>query len=107
MAKAAAAIVSMVCGMLAISAGSVNAQYAQRAILPANSELKLKDAAITFLALELNDGWVVYFDPAIKLAHLTWKVHNRSHPKTDFIPGTSKAADPATTEQRPSCSEKE
>jgi len=71
MAKAAAAIVSMVCGMLAISAGSVNAQYAQRAILPANSELKLKDSAITFLGLELNDGCVVYFDPAIKLANVT------------------------------------
>ena len=57
--------------MLAVSAGSVNAQYAQRAILPANSELKLKDAAITFLGLELNDGCVVYFDPAMKLANVT------------------------------------
>jgi hypothetical protein len=53
MAKAAAAIVSMAWGRLAVSAESVNAQYAQRAILPTNSELKLKDSAITFLGLEV------------------------------------------------------
>jgi hypothetical protein len=49
----------------------VNAQYPQRAILPANCELKLKDAAIAFLGLELNDGCIVYFDPSIKLANVT------------------------------------
>ena len=71
MARVGAAIVNMVWGMLAISAGSVNAQYPQRAILPANCELELKDATIAFLALELNDGCIVYFDPSTKLANVT------------------------------------
>ena len=57
--------------MLAILAGSVNAQYPQRAILPANCELELKDAAITFFGLELNDGCIVYFDPSTNLANVT------------------------------------
>jgi hypothetical protein len=67
--------------MLAILPRSVNAQYPQRAILPANCELELKGAAIIFSALELNDGCIVYFDPSIKQAKVsvdTLTLHGKS-----------------------------
>jgi hypothetical protein len=51
--------------------GAVNGQYPQRAILPANCDLKLKDAAILFYRLELNDGCIVYFDRSIKQVKVT------------------------------------
>lgn len=96
-----AAFASMVWGMLAILAGSVNAQYPQRAILPANCELELKDAAITFFGLELNDGCIVYFDPSIKLVNLTivtLTLHGKSiidlTPRVTLPPRPGKPATP-------------
>jgi hypothetical protein len=71
MARMPTAILSMVCALPTMLPGAVNAQYPQRAILPANCELKLNDAAILFYGLELNDGCIVYFDPSIKQVKLT------------------------------------
>jgi hypothetical protein len=78
---ARALIACLVCSMLAILPRSVNAQYPQRAILPANCELELKGAAIIFSGLELNDGCIVYFDPSIKQAKVsvdTLTLHGKS-----------------------------
>ena len=81
MVRIQASIVSMVCTLSTSLPGAVNAQYPQRAILPANCELNLKDAAILFSGLELNDGCIVYFDPSIeqvKLTVVTLTLHGRS-----------------------------
>ena len=64
-------VVCLVWGILAILPGSVNAQYPQRTILPANCELELKVAAIVFSELELNDRCINYFDPSTKRIKLT------------------------------------
>jgi hypothetical protein len=96
-----ATIVSMVWAMLTILPGSVNAQYPQRAILPANCELELKDAAIVFSGLELNDGCIVYFDPSVKQAKVTvdtLTLHGKSTidltPRVTLPPAPSKPPTP-------------
>jgi hypothetical protein len=81
MARMRTTIVSMLCALPTMLPGAVNAQYPQRAILPANCELKLKDAVILFYGLELNDGCIVYFDPStkqVKLTVVTLTLHGRS-----------------------------
>jgi hypothetical protein len=81
--------------------GTVDAQYPQRAVLPANCELKLKDAAILFYGLEINDGCIVYFDPSIKQVKLTvrypdftWKIHHRLTPRVTLPPAPGKPPTP-------------
>ena len=101
MARMQTAIVSMVCTLLTMLPGAVNAQYPQRAILPANCDLKLRDAAILFSGLELNDGCIVYFDPSIKrvkLTVVTLILHGKSTidltPRVTLPPAPSKPPTP-------------
>src|SRR5262245_140180 len=101
MARMPKAIVSMVCVLPTMLPGAVNAQYPQRVILPANCELKLKDATILFSALELNDGCIVYFDPSIKqvkLTVVTLTLHGKSTidltPRVSLPPAPSKPPTP-------------
>ena len=101
MARMRTAIVSIVCALPTILPGAANAQYPQRAILPANCELKLKDAAILFYALELYDGCIVYFDPSIKqvkLTVVTLTLHGKSTidltPRVTLPPAPSKPPTP-------------
>ena len=101
MARMPTAIVRMVCALPTMLPGAVNAQYPQRAILPANCELKLKDAAILFSTLELNDGCIVYFDPSIKqvkLTVVTLTLHGKSTidltPRVTLPPAPSKPSTP-------------
>ena len=88
--------------MLTISPESVNAQYPQRAILPANCELELKGAAIVFSGLELNDGCIVYFDSSMKQAKVTvdtLTLHGKSTidltPRVTLPPSPSKPPTPS------------
>lgn len=42
-----------------------------RAVLPPNTQLEIRDSAIAFSELELNDGCVIYFHPSLKSVNLT------------------------------------
>ena len=102
---ARAVVVCLVWGVLAILPGSVNAQYPQRATLPANCELELKDAAIVFFELELNDRCIIYFDPStkrVKLTVVTLTLHGKSTidltPRLTLPPAPSKPPNPPPPE---------